>query len=255
VMKMVRGRFADPEFCPAGVLSELAGEAINNFIEGQKLLLNLAQREHDIVTEGVKERVAGSTTAVAVTELAQRGFNTFVDMQQDFLKMAGKQTHNWLASIKAGKPFDTANLVETAQEAMDTFVHTQKKFLDMVAEETTKATSGKEPTKKIKHTEITELAKEATEAFIEAQKKLIDVAGQQVEAGVRAAGRTVNMIAPFPFIPIPDLTREGVKNFVNAEKALIDTITTRPEVKHRTTAHRGRRPVRTIKMEAAHTTT
>ena len=258
VMSMVRKRITDPEFCPAGVVTELAGEAMSNFIEGQKLLLALAQREHDIVTEGVKERVAGSKTAVAVTELAQRGFGTFVDMHQDFLKMAGKQTHSWLTAVKAGKPFDTGNLVEMAREAMDTFVHTQKKFLDMVAEETTKATSGKEPVRKTKKTEIAAMAKEATEAFIDAQKKLIDVAGEQVNASVRAAGRAANMIAPFPFIPIPDLTREGVKNFVTAEKALIDTVIPRPEGKHaaKGPARRGhKRPVRTIKMEASHATT
>lgn len=257
VTNMVRGRFADPEFCPAAVASELAGEAMTNFIEGQKLLLNLAQREHEILTEGVKERVTGSTTAVAITELAQRGFNTFVEMQQDFLKLAGKQTHTWLTAVKAGKPFDTGNLVEAAREAMDHFVHTQKKFLDVIAEETTKATSGKEPARKGKKTELAEMAKEATDAFIEAQKKLIDVAGHQVNAGMRAAGRAVNMIAPFPFIPIPDLTREGVKTFVTAEKALIDTVMTRPETKHttKTTAHRGhKRPVRTIKMETTHAT-
>jgi len=255
VINMVRSRFADSDFCPAAVASELAGEAMTNFIEGQKLLLELAQREHEIVTEGVKERVAGSTTAVAVTELAQRGFNTFVEMQQEFLKLAGKQTHNWLNAVKAGKPFDTENLVEMARAGMDTFVHTQKKFLDMIAEETTKATSGKEPAKKIKKTELSELAKEATDAFVDAQKKLMDVAGQQVEAGMRAAGRTVNMIAPFPFLPIPDLTREGVKNFVTAEKALIDTVMHRPETKHtaKTNAHRThKRPRRTIKVEAAH---
>ena len=253
VMNGVRKRFADPEFCPFGVASELAGEAMNNFIEGQKLLLNLAQREHEIVTEGVKERVSGSTTAVAVTELAQRGFNTFVEMQQEFLKMASKRSHAWLNSVKAGKPFDPENLVEMARDGMDTFVRTQKKFLDMIAEETTKATSGKEPVRKVKKTEIAEMAKEATDAFIEAQKKLMDVAGQQLNAGMRAAGRAANMIAPFPFIPIPDLTREGVKSFVTAEKALIDTVIQRPETKHgaKTPAHRGRRrPGRTIKVEA-----
>ena len=254
LMNMVRTRFTDPEFCPAAVASELAGEAMNNFIEGQKLLLTLAQREQEIVTEGVKERVAGNAMALAVTDFAQRGFKTFVDMQQEFLKMASKQTHNWLTSVKAGKPFDPEHLVEMAREGMDTFVHAQKKFLDMVAEETTKATGGKEAAKKMKKTELTALAKDATEAFIDAQKKLIDVAGQQVNANMRAAGRAVNMIAPFPFIPIPDLTREGVKQFVTAEKALIDTVMHRPETKHAAKpAHRThKRPVRTIKMETVH---
>jgi len=226
---------------------------MSNFIEGQKLLLTLVQKEHEIVTNGVKERVAGNTAAVAMTELMQRGFNTFMEMQQEFLKMASKQTNTWLNAIKAGKAFDPEGLVEMARDAMDTFVHTQKKFLDVIAEETSKATSGKEPVRKMKKTELSELAKEATDAFIDAQKKLIDVAGKQMNANMRAAGRTMNMIAPFPFIPIPDLTREGVKNFVTAEKALIDTVMHRPE--HKKTAKatpRHKRPVRTIKMATAH---
>jgi len=252
-MNLIRGRFTDPDFCPAAIASELAGEAMTNFIEGQKLLLSLVQKEYEIVTNGVKERVAGYTPAVAATEFAQRGFETFVEMQQDFLKMASKQTHNWLTAVKAGKGFDAEGLVEMAREGVETFVHTQKKFLDAIAEETVKATSGKGTVKKMKKTELSELAKEATDAFIDAQKKLMDVAGRQVNAGVKAAGRTVNMLTPLPFIPIPDLTREGVKNFVSAEKALIDTVMHRPEPKHGAkTTHRRKHPARTIKMETAH---
>ena len=253
-MKMIRSRFADPTFCPAAIASELAGEVVSNFIEGQKLLLGLAQREHEIVTTGVRERVSGSTAATAVTDLVQHGFDTFVEMQQDFLKMAGKQTNTWLNAVKSGKGFDPEGMVEVAREAMETFVHTQKKFLDTIAEQTTKATSGKEGARKMKLTELSELAKDATDAFIEAQKKLIDLAGRQVNANMRAAGRTLNMITPFPFIPIPDITREGVKNFVSAEKALIDTVMHRPETKRPPKAagrKRGRRPARPIKVNAA----
>ncbi len=253
-MKMIRSRFADPAFCPALIASELAGEVMNNFIEGQKLLLGLAQREHEIVTTGVKERVGGNAAAVAMTDLVQRGFDTFIEMQNEFLKMASKQTNTWLNAIKTGKGFDPEGLVEVAREGMETFVHAQRKFLDVIAEQASKATSVKEPGRKTKQTELTELAKEATDAFIDAQKKLIDVAGRQANAGMRAAGKTLNMIAPFPFIPIPDLTREGVKNFVTAEKALIDTVMHRPEPKRaaKPVAHRkGRRGGRPIKVETA----
>ena len=253
-MKMIRSRFADPAFCPAAIASELAGEVMNNFIEGQKLLLGLAQREHEIITTGVRERVAGNNAAVAMTDLVQRGFDTFIDMQNEFLKMASKQTNTWLNAVKNGKGFDPEGLVETAREGMETFVHAQRKFLDVIAEQASKATSAKEPGRKLKQTELTELAKEATDAFIDAQKKLIDVAGKQANAGMRAAGKTLNMMAPFPFIPIPDLTREGVKNFVTAEKALIDTVMHRPETKRTakpTTHKRGRRAGRPIKMETA----
>jgi hypothetical protein len=250
-MKMIRSRFADPAFRPALIASELAGDVVSNFIEGQKLLLGLAQRENEILTTGVKERVAGNGVAVAMTDLVQTGFDTFVEMQQEFLKAASKQTNTWLNEVKSGKGFDPEGLVEMAREGMETFVHTQKRFLDVIAEQTAKATSAKEPTRKMKMTELSELATEATEAFIEAQKKLMDVAGKQVNANMRAAGRTLNVVTPYPFIPIPDLTREGVKTFVSAEKAIIDTVMQRPERKRvtkPTARKRGRRTGRTIKM-------
>ena len=253
-MKLIRGRFTDPAFCPVAIASELAGEVMSNFIEGQKLLLGLAQREHEIITTGVKERVAGNSAAVAMTDLVQRGFDTFVEMQQDFLKTASRQTNTWLNAVKAGKGFDPEGLVELAREGMENFVHAQRKFLDVIAEQTSKATSGKEPVRKAKQTELAELAKDATDAFIEAQKKLIDVAGRQVNANMRAAGKTLNMITPFPFIPIPDITREGVKSFVTAEKALIDTVMHRPEPKRAPKpAPRHKRRARPIKMEPATT--
>jgi hypothetical protein len=198
---------------------------MSNFIEGQKLLLNLAQKEYEIVTKGVKERVGGYTAAVAVTDLMQRSFGTFVNMQQDFLKTADKQTHTWLNAIKAGKPFDPEGLIELARDSFDTFVRTQKKFLDAVTEETTKATSGKHGA--VKKTEITELARQATDSFIEAQKKLMDVAGRQTNAQVKAVGKTTNMLSPPPFINWPEMTRESVKGLVDAEKAVIDTVTKR----------------------------
>jgi hypothetical protein len=254
-MTMLRERLADPEYCPAAIVSELTGEGITNFIEGQKLLLHMAQQEYELVTNGVKERVAGSPAATAMTDLMRRGFDTFVEMQQDLLKIASKQTHSWLAAVKAGKGYyETEGLVEAARESFDTFVRSQKKFLDVVADEATKATSGKNgATKHIKATEISELATQATETFIEAQKKLMDVAGRQLNAHVKATGRTLNMIAPSALAPIPDLTREGVKNFVEAEKAVFNTVVKRhPEHKPAAKAHRrAKRPARTIKMEPA----
>ncbi len=255
-MRMIRSRFADPAFCPAAIATELAGEVMSNFIEGQKLLLGLAQRENEILTTGVKERVGGNGVAAAMTDMVQRSFDTFVEIQQDFLKMASKQTNTWLNAVKTGKGFDPDGLVEMARDGMETFVHAQKKFLDVIAEQTSKATRDTEHGRKLKQTELSELAKEATNAFIDVQKKLIDVAGRQVDAGVRAVGKTANMIAPFPFLPIPDMTREGVKSFVTAEKALIDTVMQRREPKRTAkTAPRprgkGRRAGRPIKIEHA----
>ena len=138
----VRERLGDSAYCPTAMVSEVVGEGVSNFIEGQKLLLHLAKQEYEIVTTGVKERVGGFTPAVAVTDLVQRSFDTFVEMHEEFLKIASKQTHAWLAAVKADKTYDTEGLVEAARDSFDTFVRTQKKFLNVVTEETTKATSG-----------------------------------------------------------------------------------------------------------------
>ena len=47
-----------------------------------------------------------------MTDLVQRSFDTFVEMHQEFLKIASKQTHTWLTAIKAGKTYDPEGLIE-----------------------------------------------------------------------------------------------------------------------------------------------
>jgi hypothetical protein len=253
-MNFVRDQMADSTFCPMTVFTELAGEGMTNFIEGQKLLLNLAQKEYELVTNGVKERVGGFPPAVAATDFLRRGYDTFVEMQLDFLKIASKQTHTWLAAVKTGKGFDTEGLVEAARDSFDTFVRSQKKFLEVVVEETTNATAMNGTTKKMKKTELVELAREATDSFVDAQKKLLDLAAKQMNAQLNATEHTLSMIPASPFAPIPDLTRHGVKSFIEAEKALMDTVTKRrTETKTATTVHHKKRPARTIKMETGHT--
>jgi hypothetical protein len=254
-MHMVRERLNDPAYCPAEIVTDLMGEGVTNFIEGQKLLVSLAQQEWELMTDGVKERMNGSPAAIAATDLVRRGFDTFVEMHQDVLKIANKQIHVWLTAVKAGKPYDGEGFIGAARESFDTFVHAQKKFLAVIKEEATRATEGKNLGSR-KVTEITELAQHATEAFIEAQKKLMDVAGRQINAHLKATNRSMNMISPKAFTKLPAFTRDNVRHFVNAETALIDTVVKR-HTEHKPTAkavHRRKRPVRTIKVTPLHAT-
>jgi predicted nucleic-acid-binding protein len=147
-------------------------------------------------------------------------------------------------------------MVDLARDAMENFVKAQKQFLDVIADETAKATGGKRTNgaiKRMKKTELAQLAREATESFINAQKKLVDVAGRQMNANVKAAGKTLELVKPIPFLSLADLTREGVKSYVDAQKALMDVMLKHPrerahEVK---TARRGKKPVRAARKEAA----
>ena len=252
-INLVRERFTSPQFNPVSILAELASEGMSNFIAGQKVLLDLVRQENEIVMNGVKGRVSASDAAVAMSDLLRRSLNTFLELQQDFLKIAGKQAHNWLTAVEKGKVYDGEQLVELAREGMDHFVQTQQKFLNLIAEEASKATKS-EAGRKAKIEELSDLARQATECFMEAQKRLMDVADKQMNASMKASGRALEMIKPLAAIPLPELAREGVKTFVDAEKALIDTMTKRP-VGHKVTARKGRttkRTARTIKPDVVH---
>jgi hypothetical protein len=238
LMHSLRQQLSDPHHSPTAILGEVAAEGMSNFIEGQKVLLELGQKQNEILMTGVKERVGDWPAAQAVTDLLRRSVETFIHMQQEFLKIAGKQTHTWVEAAKAGKPYQSEHLVELAREAMEHFVKTQKHFMDVIAEETAKATGGKHTNgaKKIKQTELSQLARQATESFIDAQKKLVDVAGRQLNANVKLAGNTLERMRPFPFLPLAELTREGVKSYVNAQKELMDVMV-KPAGEHKH-AHR-----------------
>ncbi len=254
VMHSVRQQLSDPEHSPTAILGEVAGEGVTNFIEGQKVLLELGLRQHEILMAGVKERIGEQRAAHAVTDLLRRSVETFIHMQQEFLKIAGKQTHTWVEAAKAGKPYQPKVLAELAREGMENFVNAQKKFMDVIADETAKATGGRHGNgfKKIKKTELAALARQATESFIDAQRKLVDLAGQQMNANVKTAAKAVELLKPFPFEPLAELTREGVKSYVDTQKALVEMVN--PAGKHKAsgkTKHRAKATHRAAKKHAA----
>jgi hypothetical protein len=105
----------------------------------------------------------------------------------------------------------------------------------------------------MKKTELSEVARHATESLIDAQKKLVDVAGRQMNAGVKTAGKTLELLRPFPFLPLAELTREGVKSYVDAQKALMEVMV-KPVSEHKRPGRperRAKRPGRATKKAAA----
>jgi hypothetical protein len=254
VMHVLRQQLSDPHHSPRTMISEIADEGMANFLEGQKVLLDLGKQQNQILMTGLKERVGDCPRRAAAIDLLRRSVETFIQMQEEFLKIAGKQTHTWMEAAKAGKPYQPQHLVGSAREAMDTFVKAQKHLLDVIAEETSKATRGKpaDGAKKAKKTELSEVARQATESFIEAQKRLVDVAGRQVNANVKAAGKTLEFVQPLPFLPLGELAREAVKSYVEAQRAFMDVIA-RPSNGHGTpkTVRRVKRPARATKRAPA----
>ncbi|HYM75377.1 MAG TPA: hypothetical protein VE377_05300 [Candidatus Dormibacteraeota bacterium] len=256
VMHAIREQLSDPLHSPTAILSEVAGDGLTTFLEGQKVLLDLGKEQNELLMTSVKERVGDWPAAYAMTDLLRRSVETFIAMQEEFLKIAGKQTHTWVDAAKAGKPYQPEQFVGLAREGMESFVKAQKQFLDLIAEETAKATGGKHTNgagKKAKQTELAELARKATESFMEAQKRLVDIAGRQINANVKTAGKTMTLLRPFPSLPLSELTREAVKSYVEAQKALMDVMVKPPNAAKPVgkTERHVRKPVRKAKAAAA----
>jgi hypothetical protein len=258
VMHLLREQLSDPHHSSAKLLSELTGDGVTNFIEAQKVLLDLAQQQNKIVMTGVKERLGASARATATASVLQRSIESFIEMQQDFLKIAGRQTHAWLEAAETGKPFNGEHMVELAREGTENFVRAQKRFLDIVAEETQSATGEKRTHgagKKAKQTDLSELTRQAVDSFVNAQKKLFDLAGHQLNVNVKAVGKVAPLLRPFPFVPLADLTREAVKSYADASKALMDVLLKgrNGHTRETKTEHRAKHPVGHVHSEAAHT--
>ena len=252
IMHTVRQQLTDPHHSPASLLSEAAGEGITHFIEGQKVLLDLGKKQNEILMSGVKERIGDWPAAHAMTELLRRSVDTFIHMQEEFLKITDKQAHTWVEAAKGGKQYRGDELMELAREGMENFIKAQKQFMDIVAEETAKATGSKpmNGARKIKKTELADLARQATESFIEAQKRFVDLAGKQMNANVKTAGKALETMKPFPFLPLGELTREGVKSYVDAQKALMDAMV-RPMAEHKAPVKPARHAKKAVRAAKA----
>jgi hypothetical protein len=247
------------ELSPVAILTELAVEGASSFIEAQRIFLNLAQQENEIMMNGVKGQISGSPQGVAMIDLLRRSLDTFIAMHEDFLTATSKQTLRWIEAVKAGKGYDAAPLAELARKEWETFVHAQKKFIDVVAQETAKAASGKpeHSTRTEIGTELPKLAREAANSFIDAQKRLLDVLGQQMNVNLSAATRTMGLLAPSRLWPMAKRAGEQVKSLVEAEKTMIASMT-KPRKGSKVASIAARRPIhkaharRTAKVRPAH---
>lgn len=243
VMDAIRRQLSDSQHSPTAILSEMVGDGLANFIDGQQILLNLGKEQSKLLMNGVKERVGDSPRQHAMVDLLRRSVDSFIEMQQEFLKIAGKQTDTWIDAAKSGKPYRAESVIDLAREGIDSFVKAQKQFLDILSEETATATGSKPARaggKKLHQTELAELARKSTDAFIEAQKRLVEVAGRQVNANVKTTGKAMHLLQPFPFLPLNDLTRDVVKSYVEAQKSLMDVMMKNPNG----AAGAGKGPVR-----------
>ncbi len=245
---MPRSPESRQQHSPLSILTELAVEGASSFIEAQRIFLNLAQQENELLMNGVKERVGDSLPAVAMTDLVRRSLDTVISMQQEFLTLTNKQTMHWLEAMQTGKRYQSAHLVDLAREAMEKFLHAHRRLLDVLTQETVKATGHKpEHAVHVKKTEVAQLAREAADLFIDAQKRVLDVLGQQMNTNLNAATQAVETLSPARLASVTELPAKAVRTFVEGEKAVLESLAKlgkKPKVVVGMNKHPRRRAVR-----------
>jgi hypothetical protein len=212
-------------YSPLSILTELAVEGASSFIEAQRIFLNLAQQENDLLMNGVKERIGDSAPAIAMADLVRRSLDTFIHMQQEFLTLTSKETLHLLDTVQSGKSYPSTHLVDLAREGMENFVRANQKFLDVLTQETMKATAGKSEPRVVRKRELSKLAREASDLFIDAQKKVLDVVGQQMNVNLSAATQAVETLSPARLAPITELPTKAVQSFIKVEQSLLQKLT------------------------------
>ena len=214
-----------PDLPPAIIfIADLAGGGATSFMEAQKILLQLAQKQNDILMKGLEERVSQAGEVAAIVDLVRRSLNTMLRLQQDFLKTTHKQALQCLDVIRTGDSSSRPDLVPMARDAVERFVRAQSEFLKVIAEGVLKASNPRRPQKSlpVRPVELSKLAKTATRAFIEAQEKLLGVMGRQLDKNLKQVSRSIQMGSAVQYVPIASAAGEAIANFVSAEKALID---------------------------------
>jgi hypothetical protein len=71
-----------------------------------------------------------------------------------------------------------------------------------------------------------------------------------MNANVKTAGKTLELLRPFPFLPLAELTREGVKSYVDAQKELMEVMV-KPGGNHKPAHKPEHRAKRSPKKAAA----
>ena len=209
----------------------MAGEGISNFIAAQRVLLNLAQRENEILTTVVKERIGGPAPVAALTDLFSRGVDTVIGMQQHFLTLAARQTDEWIDATKSGEPF--------GRHPVDRPGAREHGNLRAQPEEVPgRLGRGNRPCHRQgnqrqahpapKKTELTELARQSAEAYIDAQKKLLDVATQQLKVNAKTAREAIGAMNPLPAETLGELAKHTIEGLVESEQDLLDVIVKPP---------------------------
>jgi hypothetical protein len=218
-LTIVRERLGFLSPAPSKTLMDLTGRGLTNFLEAQKVVLDMASKQATIVKDGLQPGIAG-TPVEGLAEVINQGLENFISAQKGFLEFVESETQGAVADAKEGKGFDPARLSHVANEGVKTFLRTQKKFLEIIEQQVDKPRAPMALPEGAR-VDVFAMAKDSVDAVVEGQKRLMDLASDQIDVNVKF----VNELFSFdsgskPPAALPDILKKSVDSFMAAQKAL-----------------------------------
>jgi hypothetical protein len=205
---------------PSGKLVELAGRGFENFMEAQRVLLELAAHQNQIIAEALRPAIPGDTLK-SMSEVVRQGVDNFIAAQKRFIDLAETQTRGAVNDYKEGRRMDGTRLADLARDSMRNFIDSQKQFLDIVEDQMlTKREPG--PQDEAKRADLYESAKQGIDSFVEAQKRLLDLASDQVDVNVTFVREMFAGGEQPKTTSVSEVLRKSTDSFVAAQKALVE---------------------------------
>jgi hypothetical protein len=225
-LTIVRERLGLFSPTPSKAAIDLAGKSIHNFFQAQQMLLEYLGRQNQIVAEGLKPGLKGSS-AENLADVVHRGLDNLVAAQSRFLELFETEATGAVDDFGAGKNFDAGRVTELARKGMREFLHSQKKFLDIVEDELVRKKTETNGHGR-KRMDLLETAKKSVDAFVEVQKHMLDLASDQINVNVKLAREVITGdIEKHPSTSLPDIVKKSVDSFVAAQKALVEVASKR----------------------------
>ncbi len=114
---------------PGMRISKVTRQAIETFIESQKLFLDQVAEQVNIATQGKEAKSTRRERSKVLTQLAREGVEKFIDAQRGLLELA-------MERLEAGervrvKPVPRTTLADMARESVQNFTMAQKSLLDL----------------------------------------------------------------------------------------------------------------------------
>jgi len=257
VIGLVREQVNKPRPWPGKGIVRMADHGVGGVTGAGKVLIDLAEGENALVTDGVKDGLGLTAMGGLVADLVRRRVDAFLDMLKHLLDAVAEQIHDLAEAYEQEKDLmPVSRMKQLARISLERFVETEKKFLDEVAQEVKAvAEAGRQGRKAPDRSKVlTRLARQSVDHFIDAQRKLVAIAIEQIEAASQseeeraAAAKAAEAARAELRQTIADLTQKSVENLVSAQKSLLDLaikpIKAAPTPERRVAARRGRKPGR-----------